>query len=128
MTFSQLQISTAFSLLSSTISIDALINRAKSLQYKALAITDRNNLYGVLPFYEACKRENIKPIIGLTADIERVDGHVHSIEKKKKNQQGYQNLLMISTEILTSHQKVLTGERLQEFGDNLIAITPGIEG
>ena len=128
MTFSQLQISTAFSLLSSTISIDALINRAKSLQYKALAITDRNNLYGVLPFYEACKRENIKPIIGLTADIERVDGHVHSIVLLAKNQQGYQNLLMISTEILTSHQKVLTGERLQEFGDNLIAITPGIEG
>ena len=33
----------------------------------ALGITDHGNMYGVLPFYEACKKAGITPVIGFEA-------------------------------------------------------------
>ena len=33
----------------------------------AIGITDHGNMYGVLPFYEACKNAGVKPIIGTEA-------------------------------------------------------------
>ena len=40
-----------------------LVKKAKSLNMKALALTDRT-LSGVIEFYLLCKNNNIKPIIG----------------------------------------------------------------
>src|SRR5699024_1137511 len=115
-------------LLSSTISIDSLVKRAKELNYSALAITDRNNLYGVLQFYEACHRENIKPIIGLTASIERKDSEIYPLILLARNNHGYKNLLQISTYILTSSTTSITFEDLKGHTEGLIAITPGVTG
>ena len=30
----------------------------------ALGITDHGNMYGVLDFYQACRKQGVKPIIG----------------------------------------------------------------
>ena len=30
----------------------------------AMGITDHGNMYGVLPFYQACRDQGVKPIIG----------------------------------------------------------------
>src|SRR5690625_1650960 len=69
MTFTHLQVRTGYSFYHSTIHIDRLIERAKELNFKSLAITDENVLYGVIPFYKACKEAGIKPIIGMTTKI-----------------------------------------------------------
>lgn len=42
-----------------------LAKRAKELGQTAIAITDAGNMYGAFEFYEACKKEGIKPIIGV---------------------------------------------------------------
>ena len=68
--------SNRFSLLKSACKIDELVVRAKELGYSSLAITDENVMYGVIPFYKACKKHGIHPIIGLTASI---------LVKKKKS-------------------------------------------
>ena len=67
--YTPLYIKTNNSLLTSMIKIDELVSFAKKNNIKALTITD-NNMYGVMEFYKACKKENIKPIIGLEVEIE----------------------------------------------------------
>lgn len=58
-----LNVMSEYSLGESIVKIDDLIERAKSLNMKALALTDRT-LAGALEFYQKCKANDIKPIIG----------------------------------------------------------------
>nr|WP_285864795.1 DNA polymerase III subunit alpha [Lederbergia lenta] len=126
--FAHLQISTAFSLLSSTISIPELVEQAKKLNYTALAITDRNTLYGVLPFYQACMKAKIKPIIGMTADVESDEENYHPVILLAKDNEGYKNLLKISSAIKTQSKEMISWKWLRAYSNGLIAITPGRQG
>lgn len=98
----QLQIFSSFSLLNSPIKIKDLIDSAKKRGYKSIALTDINNLYGSIEFYKYAKLNGIKPIIGLTIEV---NGLINKTEKYRlillaKNKIGYQNLLKISSRIL----------------------------
>jgi len=53
-----------YSLLWGTASIRQLCRRARELGYKRLALTDTDNLYGLWPFLDACRREGLTPIVG----------------------------------------------------------------
>jgi len=53
-----------YSLLWGTASVEALCRRAKEDGVSALALTDRNGLYGILPFWEAAQSAGLKPIVG----------------------------------------------------------------
>ena len=55
---------TEYSLLSSTIRIKGLIQKAKNEGIKALAIADKGNLFGAIDFYKEAVKNGIKPIIG----------------------------------------------------------------
>ncbi|MCR2821896.1 DNA polymerase III subunit alpha [Lederbergia panacisoli] len=129
MIFSHLQISTAYSLLSSTISISSLVDKAKELNFPALAITDHNAMYGVLPFYKACVKAKIKPIIGMTADVIFVEkDEVYPVVLLAKNNKGYQNLLKISSYIKTSQEERISLDKLQSLSSGLIGLIPGRNG
>lgn len=43
---------------------ETLPQRAAAMGFPAVALTDRNALYGALAFYKACREANIKPILG----------------------------------------------------------------
>ncbi|MBK6679146.1 MAG: PHP domain-containing protein [Ignavibacteriales bacterium] len=47
-----------YSLLQGAVSIDDLIGRAKSFGMKALALTDRNGMYGLIQFYKKATEED----------------------------------------------------------------------
>ena len=47
-----------------------LVARARDLEMPALAITDRNGLYGAVKFFGAAQRAGIKPIIGTVLTID----------------------------------------------------------
>ena len=64
MAFAHLHIHTEYSLLDGACRIPKLVARVKELGQTAVAITDHGNMYGVIDFYRACKKEGIKPIIG----------------------------------------------------------------
>ncbi|MBI5551008.1 MAG: DNA polymerase III subunit alpha [Desulfobacterales bacterium] len=53
-----------YSLLWGTASIRQLCRRARELGYTRLALTDTDNLYGLWPFLESCRREGLTPIVG----------------------------------------------------------------
>ncbi|MFT9098571.1 PHP domain-containing protein, partial [Liquorilactobacillus sp.] len=91
-----LQVISSYSLLQSSIRIKDIVINAKSKGYTALALTDINVMYGAISFYDTCQAEGIKPLIGMTLEI--------STEKKEtliliaKNENGYHNLIQISTQ------------------------------
>ena len=47
-----------------TAPVPALCRRARELGYRCLALTDTDNLYGLWPFLNACRREGLDPIVG----------------------------------------------------------------
>jgi error-prone DNA polymerase len=49
---------------------EELVDRARDLEMPALAITDRNGLYGAVKFFGAAQRAGIKPIIGTVLTID----------------------------------------------------------
>ena len=63
--FTHLHVHTQFSLLDGAARISDLVARAKSMGQTSLAITDHGVMYGVVDFYRACKKADIKPIIGM---------------------------------------------------------------
>lgn len=64
MTFVPLRVRSHGSLLDGTASPRALIERALTLGYDALALTDRDNLYLALSFYRAARADGLRPLLG----------------------------------------------------------------
>ncbi|RME81243.1 MAG: DNA polymerase III subunit alpha [Caldilineae bacterium] len=104
--FVHLHVHSEYSLLDGLSRIDELVVRAKELGQPALALTDHGAMYGVMPFYRACKREGVKPIIGIETYLARKSMYDRDPELDKtrfhmlllaENQEGYRNLLEIAS-------------------------------
>ncbi len=101
MSFCHLHVHTEYSLLDGVCRIDKLAQRLRELGQSAIAITDHGNMYGVIDFYRACKKAEIKPIIGCevyVAPRTRFDKE-HGLDSESRhlvllceNEKGYQNL------------------------------------
>lgn len=129
MPFVHLQVTSSYDLLSSTITLSALIERAKEERCQSIAITDRNVLYGVVPFYRACIKENIKPIIGMTADVwVEQDERAYPLILLAENETGFKNLIKISSGLQTKSPKGIPQKWLSSYSSGLIALTPGNAG
>ncbi|WP_050616034.1 DNA polymerase III subunit alpha [Bacillus testis] len=127
MDFVHLHVQSAYSLLSSTVRIDDLIQAATDNGMDSIALADRNVMYGAVPFYKACKAAGIKPIIGLLADVLHEE-QSHPLLLLAKNQAGYKNLLKISSAIQTKSKAGIPLRWLKGYSAHLIAISPGREG
>ncbi|SDH74345.1 DNA polymerase III subunit alpha [Alteribacillus bidgolensis] len=98
MEFVHLHTHTEYSLLESTARIRTLVNKAADDNMSALAITDKNNMHGVIPFYKQCIEKEIKPIIGLELWMTglELEGD-YPIILLAENNEGYRALLKLST-------------------------------
>ena len=127
MNYVHLHVQSAYSLLSSTVDIEGLVSVAKNNGMNSLALTDRNVMYGVIPFYKACKKNGIKPIIGLIADVLHGE-EAFPLLLLARNYNGYVNLLKISSSIQVKSKQGLPLKWLRGYREGLIAISPGREG
>jgi len=89
-----LRLRSYYSLLKGTASPAALCRQAKEYGYKAMALTDCENLYGLWTFLDSCKREEIRPIIGAELSLENGKNRLTLLVC---NQRGYTNLCNIIT-------------------------------
>ena len=132
MHFVHLQVQSAYSLLNSTAKIEDLVKKAKELGFTSLALTDENVMYGAIPFYKECLKQNIKPIIGLTVSVlandDSDENKSYSLILLAKNKQGYKNLLKISSIVNTKSKAGIPKKWLASYSKGLIAITPGVKG
>ena len=60
----ELHTASAFSFLDGASTPEALVERAAALGYSALALLDRDGVYGVPRFHKAAMTAGIRPIIG----------------------------------------------------------------
>jgi len=83
-----------------------MVEYAKSIGMKALAITDHGNMYGTIKFYQACLAAGIKPIIGCEIYVAKrslhdkeagVDKDYNHLILLAENETGYKNLMKIVT-------------------------------
>lgn len=99
--FVHLHVHTEYSLLDGASRIKDLVTAAKEAGMEALAITDHGNMYGAVTFYQECKKQGIKPIIGCEVYLapgdrrDRVDVkgiRYHHLILLAENETGYRNL------------------------------------
>src|SRR4028119_1900532 len=106
--FCHLHVHSEYSLLDGANRVKDLAKRAADLDMPALAITDHGVMYGAIDFYEACKGQGIKPIIGCEAyvaprkhtdkDPQRdSQKNTHPLTQRAKHQAGYKNLVKLTT-------------------------------
>ena len=62
--FIHLHVHSEYSLLDGACRLKRLVSRAKELNMSSVAVTDHGNVYAAVEFYNECKAQGIKPIIG----------------------------------------------------------------
>ncbi len=125
--FTHLHIHSAFSFLYGTFMPEALVQRAKDMGFGAIALTDKNGLYGAVRFHRAARSEAIKPILG--SEVTLWDGT--SLILLAASFVGYKNLSRL---ISKAHSEGPRGKpacslnTLTRFAQDLICLTGGIDG
>ena len=104
-----------YSLLSSLLKIDDIVSYAKESNISEIAIAD-TNMYGTMEFINKCKKEDIKPIIGLHILLEEF-----SIVLYAKDYDGYKSLIKLSS---IQNERKVSKEELSKYNKNVIAILP----
>lgn len=136
MNFTHLHVHSHYSLLEAVPQIEDLVEKAKNLGYKSLAITETNSLYSAIEFQKECKKSGIKSIIGCEISVaensmyKEVNSSTNRIFKLVllcKNEVGYKNLVK-----LVSHAHILPKEKtvscvdleeLQKFKEGLVCLS-----
>ena len=67
--FVHLDVRSYFSLKEGAFSPEALARRAAELRMPAVALADRDGLYGTARFVDACEREGVRPILGASLTV-----------------------------------------------------------
>ncbi len=78
--FTHLHVHTEYSMLDGAARIEEVAARAAQDGQPAVGITDHGNMYGVLDFYKACRKQGVKPIIGTEAYM----AHEHRSERPSR--------------------------------------------
>jgi DNA polymerase-3 subunit alpha len=122
-TFSHLSAHSHYSLLDGIPQIEPLVNAAMFYGMPALALTDRNNMYGAIEFYKACTKAGIKPILGVDIDFS-IGGKEGRIIFLAENNEGYHHLLkLVSHAHLHADPNPQVKEaHLEKYGHGLIAL------
>ena len=138
--FTHLHTHSHYSLLSALPKVDQLVDEARKLGMKALALTDNGNLYGAIEFYKTCKKKDIKPIIGVdfyVAARSRKDMQAGIDNRRSRlvllatNETGYKNLIRLVTDSHLEgfyYKPRIDRELIEKYNEGLIAISPSFSG
>ncbi len=114
-----------------------IAERAALLGFPAVALTDRNGLYGAMPFTDACIAKGVQPIIGALLGVARPpeiggDGRIDWLVLLAKDDLGYANLCkLVSSAHLDRPLELdphVSFDTLEGLSEGLIALTAGSDG
>ena len=140
MSFTHLHVHSHYSLLNALPKIPDIVKRAKKYEMSSLALTDDGNLYAAIEFYKACKKEEIKPIIGVdfyvatrtrTDKVSGIDNRRYRLILLAKDEAGYQNLMKL---VSLSHiegfyyKPRIDRELISKYKEGLVCIIPQFSG
>jgi len=133
--FAHLHVHTEYSLVDSTVRIAALVAKAAADGMPAVAMTDQNNLFGLVKFYRRAIAAGVKPIIGADLHIANEDekDRPYTLVVLCQDNVGYRNLSRLITRAFLEGQ--VRGEPMicrdwlsQESCSGLIALSGGVHG
>jgi DNA polymerase III subunit alpha len=130
-----------YSLLDGAASVGSMVKRAKELGMPALALTDHGNMFGAVKFYDACREQGIKPIVGeefYVAGSSRFErsgtengNKYYHLVLLAKDADGYRNLLKLSSAAYTEgyyYKPRIDFELLAAHAKGLVASSACIAG
>ena len=138
--FVHLHLHTEYSMLDGACRIKEIPAAAKAAGHSAVAITDHGVMYGAIQFYNACKAEGIKPIIGCEvylAPRSRFDKNYGDDSEFThlvllcENETGYRNLIKMVSLSFTEGFYIkprVDIELLQRYHEGLIALSGCLSG
>ncbi len=117
---------TNFSFLAGATPPDLMIVRAAELGYDAIAITDRDGLYGIVRAQEEGERQNVRVIVGCELTLEQ-GGETRALDNLPRrpitltvlveNHVGYTNLCKILTESHRRHPRSQPAKRTENLDE-----------
>ncbi len=105
--FTHLHLHTDYSLLDGACDVDKLAKHLKKIGQGSAAITDHGNIFGAVHFFDAMKKQDLKPILGCELYICKEDDHRGKPDPESKynhflvlaeNEAGYRNLVRLTSE------------------------------
>ncbi|MBT4963803.1 MAG: DNA polymerase III subunit alpha [Francisellaceae bacterium] len=132
--FIHLQCSSEYSLRQGLIKLGNVIKNAQNNKMPAVAITDKNNLFGMVKFYKKARLAKVKPIIGVEVNIcGEKDEPGSKVLIYCKSVAGYKNLAKLITQSYHARENatetlyILKEWLTKKTVDGLIAIVVGFE-
>ncbi|MGN6596839.1 DNA polymerase III subunit alpha [Sphingopyxis terrae] len=137
--FVPLRVFSSFTMLEGAIEPKAIAKAARERGFPAIAVADRNGLYGVMAFGDACKAAGIQPIVGALLSVARPGQRLASgaplidwIALYAQDDVGYNNLCALVSAAhlgrpVEQEPHVLMSD-LAGKTDGLICLTGGGEG
>ncbi|HEX7518322.1 MAG TPA: error-prone DNA polymerase [Chthoniobacterales bacterium] len=119
MSYVELHACSAFSFLRGASFPEQLAETAAGLEMPAMALLDRNGVYGAQRFSVAAREQNVRPIVGSELSME--DGRVLPV--LVKNRTGYKNLCELLTHAHLRSEKgncLVRWDELAEFSEGLV--------
>lgn len=138
--FVHLHVHTEYSMLDGACRIKDLVKKVKDLGQTAVAITDHGNMCGAVDFYNECKKNGIKPIIGCEVyvaqrtrfdKIHKIDSSPYHLILLCENMTGYKNLIKLVSLGYTEgfyNRPRIDEELLRKYHDGLICLSACLVG
>jgi DNA polymerase-3 subunit alpha len=136
--FVHLRVHSAYSMLEGAMQPAQIAGLALDRRMPAVAVTDRNGLYGAMEFSEACMGAGVQPIVGATLRVLRPSDDPHAapdydwLVLLAQDEAGYANLVRLVSLAHMSGEGTdpahVQLEQLEPLSGGLIALTAGPEG
>ena len=138
--FVHLHLHSEYSLLDGACRLGELVKRVKELGQHSCAVTDHGNMFAAVEFYNTCKAQGIKPIIGCETyvaprtrfdKVARVDSSPYHLILLCKNQEGYRNLIKLVSLSYTEgfyNKPRVDEEILRKYSKGLICLSACLAG
>jgi len=130
-TFIHLRQYSNYSLLESSFKINEIINLCKKYQMPAIALTDKQNLFGAFEFSLEAQKNGIQPILGINLELGKIDDLElpSNILLLIKNYEGYKNIINLMTKYYSNDENNLINlNDLEKNNEGIICLSGGANG
>ncbi len=108
-TFVHLRQYSNYSLLESSFRINEIIDTCKKNSMPAVALTDKQNLFGAFEFSLKAQKTGIQPILGIDLELGKIE-HLETTSNILlliKNYEGYKNVINLMTKYFSNEEENL---------------------
>ena len=130
-TFIHLRQYSSYSLLESSFRINEIINACKEHHMPAIALTDKQNLFGAFEFSLEAQKNGIQPILGINLELGKIDDLElpSNILLLIKNYEGCKNVINLMTKYYSNDEEnLLNLTDLEKNKEGIICLSGDING